>query len=152
MELSNILSKASVSADLAASSKEDVLKEMLTLVAPEVADQKDVMKLLVDRENLGSTGIGQGIAVPHAKVPGLGEIRAAMGISKQGIDFNSLDGEPVYIFFLLLAPKDCPGPHLKALARISRILRDPGFCGVLRKAEDVENIYRLLMKEDGKKE
>ena len=153
MQLSDILQKESINIDIKAKDKKDVLKELVKTLSDYPAEnERKVMKVLLERENLGSTGIGQGIAIPHGKLDNIDKIYVALGISKEGIDFNSLDGEPVYIFFLLLAPKKAAGPHLKALARISKILRDPSFCNILRKANDIETVYRLLIKEDEKKQ
>lgn len=150
MQLRDILKISAVKIDLESTEKEDILKELLSQIADEIKDPKKILKILIERESLGSTGIGQGIAVPHGKTENIEKLVAALGISKRGVDFNSLDGEPVYIFFLLIAPKAAAGPHLKALARISRILRDASFCDVLRKAKDVETVYRLIIKEDEK--
>ncbi len=150
MRLVDILKKESISVDLKSKGKEEVLKELTELLGKDIKDKKKIVKVLIERENLGSTGIGQGIAVPHGKMNNINKLVAALGISKKGVDFNSLDGEPVYIFFLLVAPKDSAGPHLKALARISRILRNTSFCNILRKSKDVEQIYRLIIKEDEK--
>jgi len=150
MRLRDILKLSSIEKNLKSTNKDDVLKELSNLLGEEIKDKKKIVKILSERENLGSTGIGQGIAVPHGKVEGLDKLVAVLGISKKGIDFNSLDGEPVYIFFLLVAPKDAAGPHLKALARISRILRDASFCDVLRRAQDEQLVYNLIVKEDEK--
>lgn len=151
MQLRDILKIEAVSIDLESTEKEDVLKELVGLISEDIPDEKKILKILIERENLGSTGIGQGIAVPHGKTDNVGQLVAALGISKKGVDFNSLDGEPVYIFFLLVAPKTSAGPHLKALARISRILRDVSFCDILKKAKDVQTAYNLIIKEDEKK-
>ena len=150
MKLADILKQESVGIDLKSTEKDDVLKELVGLLGKGIKDRKKVVKALVDRENLGSTGIGQGIAVPHGKMSTIQHLVAALGISKKGVDFNSLDGEPVYIFFLLIAPRDSAGPHLKALARISRILRNASFCRILRKAKDIDHMYNLIIKEDEK--
>jgi len=150
MQLRDILKLDTVTIDLESTAKEDVLEELVALISDNVDDEEKVLQILIDRENLGSTGIGQGIAVPHGKTEDIDKLVAALGISKKGVDFNSLDGEQVYIFFLLIAPKDSAGPHLKALARISRILRDVSFCDILRKSKDVETAYNLIIKEDEK--
>jgi len=150
MKLADILKKDAICVDLKSTDKNEVLKELTGLLGAEIKDKKKILKILIERENLGSTGIGQGIAVPHGKSDDIPKLVAALGISKKGIDFNSLDGELVYIFFLLLAPKESPGPHLKALARVSRILRDASFCDILRKANDTEYAYNLVVKEDEK--
>jgi len=103
------------------------------------------------REALGSTGIGQGIGIPHAKSQYVKTLVAAFGLSKEGIDFESLDGEPTHIFFLLLAPEDSAGPHLKALARISRLLKDKYVRDMLKNAKDEKDIVRIITDEDSKK-
>ncbi|HDM37982.1 MAG TPA: PTS sugar transporter subunit IIA, partial [Candidatus Omnitrophica bacterium] len=92
--------------------------------------------------------IGQGIAIPHGKSPDIKEMKAALGISKRGINFDALDGEPVYIFFLLLAPVNSAGPHLKALARISRLLKDKYFRDSLRKATDKQTVIKIIKQEE----
>ena len=103
------------------------------------------------RESLGSTAIGQGIAIPHAKSDSVTKLVAAFGLSKKGVDFDSLDGEPVNIFFLLLAPQDSAGPHLKALARIARLLKDKYFRDNLRMCIDDKSVIRTITQEDEKK-
>jgi len=105
----------------------------------------------MNREALGSTAIGQGIAIPHAKSDSVGKLVAAFGLSNKGVDFDSLDGEPAYIFFLLVAPQDSAGPHLKALARISRLLKDKYFRDTLRACEDDKAIIKVITQEDEKR-
>jgi PTS system nitrogen regulatory IIA component len=103
------------------------------------------------RESLGSTGIGQGIGIPHGKSDCVKKLIAAFGLSQKGIDFNSLDGEPTYIFFLLVAPQDSAGPHLKALARISRLLKDKYFREALRQCKSSKDIIKIISSEDERK-
>lgn len=105
----------------------------------------------MDREALGSTGIGHGIGIPHGKSPDVKKLVAAFGLSQKGVDFESLDGESCYIFFLLVAPVDSAGPHLKALARISRILKDRHFRDSLRQCKDVKTILQAIKEEDDRK-
>jgi PTS system nitrogen regulatory IIA component len=109
------------------------------------------MEALMAREVLGSTAIGQGVAIPHAKADCVDKLVAAFGLSKKGIDFDSLDGEPAYIFFLLVAPQDSAGPHLKALARISRLLKDKYFRDGLRASADDKAVIKIITQEDEKK-
>jgi len=104
-----------------------------------------------ERESLGSTGIGQGIGIPHAKSQNVKTLVAAFGLSQKGVNFDSLDGEPVYIFFLLIAPEESAGPHLKALARISRMLKDKYFRELLKKSKDEKEVLRIIQEEDSKK-
>jgi PTS system nitrogen regulatory IIA component len=104
----------------------------------------------MERESLGSTAIGQGIAIPHAKSDSVSKLVGAFALSKKGVDFDSLDGEPVYIFFILVAAQDSAGPHLKALARISRIFKEKYFRDNLRSCSDEKDIIRVITQEDDK--
>lgn len=153
MLITDILDKRSIELDLQATEKDEVLGELVELLAKvkPIGDKKVILKALVDRENLGSTGIGQGIAIPHGKTDKVTELMAFLGISKKGVNFEALDGEPVYIFFLLIAPKESAGPHLKALARISRLLRDSYLCQLIRRARNADEIYRIIQQEEEKK-
>lgn len=152
MTIREILRPDAIAIDLAAANKKEALLELVDLVdkAYGTSDKKIIVKILTDRENLGSTGIGQGLAIPHGKTDQVDKLIAAMGISKKGVNFEALDGEPVYIFFMLLAPKDSAGPHLKALARISRLLRDSYFCKQLRACTTPEKIHQMLVAEEEK--
>ena len=152
MRIADFLTKEAISANLQATDKKGVIGELVDLlVAAKNVDERDRSKLiqsLLERESLGSTGVGQGIGIPHGKLEGVRELVAAFGISQKGVDFESLDGEPVYIFFLLVAPHDSAGPHLKALARISRLLKDKFFRNTLRKVTSAEGILEIIQKED----
>ena len=155
MKLMDFLSPGAVNADLQATNKKDIIKELAGLLVKsgEIKDKdKDKMvKVLLEREALGSTGIGQGIGIPHGKFAGVRRLIGACGISRKGVDFESLDGEPVYIFFLLVAPEDSAGPHLKALARVSRLLKDKYFRDTLKAAKDEKALIKILKQEDQKK-
>jgi PTS system nitrogen regulatory IIA component len=153
MKITEFLDKRSIKIGLQATEKEDALKELVDVlaVAHDVGDKKSILRALVERESLGSTGIGQGIAIPHGKTDRVGELVAVLGISHQGVNFEALDGELVYIFFLLVAPKETAGPHLKALAQISRLLRDSYFCELLRRCKTPEEVYELIRREEDKK-
>ncbi|MBI4395251.1 MAG: PTS sugar transporter subunit IIA [Candidatus Omnitrophica bacterium] len=153
MKISEVLDKRAIKIGLSATTKEDVLKELVDVLAQveDIGDPKGILKALIERENLGSTGIGQGIAIPHGKTDKTSRLVAVLGISKFGVDFDALDGEPVYIFVLLVAPKATAGPHLKALAQISRLLRDTYFCELLRKCKTPEEAYNLIKTEEEKK-
>lgn len=152
MKITEFLDKKGIKIGLEAVEKEDALKELVDILASvkEIGDKKNIVKALIERESLGSTGIGQGIAIPHGKTERVQEIVAILGISKKGVNFEALDGEPVYIFFLLVAPKDTAGPHLKALAQISRLLRDSYFCELLKKCKTAEDVYELIRREEEK--
>jgi len=153
MKIKDILKIETIKTDVSGQTKEDVIKELVDVLDKtyHLPDKNGIVKSLIDRENLGSTGIGQGIAIPHGKTNKVNSLIAAVGMSKAGVDFKALDGEPVYLFFLLVAPKDSAGPHLKALARISRLLRDTYFCNQLRKAASSEEVMNLLVQEDERK-
>lgn len=150
MKLIDILSPTAISVDLSARTKKDVLAEMCALLnkAGKLADPTGMVKTLQDREALGSTGIGQGVAIPHGKTPSQSEQAAALGISKRGVDFEALDGEPVHIVFLLTAPTDAAGNHLKALAKVSRLLKDKFFRQALRDAKSADEILKIIQEED----
>jgi len=152
MKIMDFLCRDAVSADLQATNKKGLIEEMVDLLvsagAIEKKQRQKIIEVLMAREALGSTAIGQGIAIPHGKCESVSKMTAALGISKRGILFDSLDGEPVYIFFLLVAPVDSAGPHLKALARISRLLKDKYFRDNLRAAKEDDAILKLVTLED----
>ena len=155
MQVMEFLSKKAIITDIKSVEKEDVIKELVdALVASGDIEKRCRNKLiesLMAREALGSTAIGQGIAIPHAKSDCVEKLIAAFGLSKKGVDFDSLDGEPAYIFFLLVAPQDSAGPHLKALARISRLIKDKYFRDTLRQARDKKDVSKIIESEDEKK-
>jgi fructose-specific phosphotransferase system IIA component len=154
MKIMDFLSKKSILADIKSTKKEDVIRELVDLLISagelDKSCRSKVFESLMERESLGSTAIGQGIAIPHAKTDCVGKLVGAFALSKKGVDFDSLDGEPVYIFFLLLAAQDSAGPHLKALARISRLFKDKYFRENLRNASDDKEIIRVISQEDEK--
>ncbi len=153
MKISEILEKNGIKIGLTSTDKESVLKELVEVLGQieNIGEPKSIVKALLERENLGSTGIGQGIAIPHGKTDKVNRLIAVLGVSEQGVNFDALDGELVYIFFLLVAPKDTAGPHLKALAQISRLLRDSYFCQLIRRAKTPEDIYKLIQNEENRK-
>jgi PTS system nitrogen regulatory IIA component len=152
MKISDFLCLEAISSDLQSSTKEDVISELVELLisAGEIDKKlkKKVVEALMAREALGSTAIGQGIAIPHAKQDSMSKLVGCLGVSKKGINFDSLDGEPAYIFFLLIAPVDSSGPHLKALARISRLLKDKFIRDSLKTAKDEKFILKIIQQED----
>ena len=154
MKLTDLLSLSSVTVDLKATTKTEIIDELVDLLivsgTVDKKHKKKILEFLMAREALGSTAIGQGIAIPHAKCEFIKELVGCLGISRQGIDFESLDGEPVYIFFLLLAPVDSAGPHLKALARISRLLKDKFVRESLKSVKDSETLLEIVRREDGR--
>jgi len=155
MNISELLDVKAVSVEICAKDKKEAIAEMAELLVAsgsiKKAEKADIVKKLQERENLGSTGIGKGVAIPHAKCPKVKKMSAAFGISKEGVDFRSLDGEPTYIFFLLVAPGETPGPHLKALARISRLLDDKFVRDRLKTAGSSQDIMKTIIEEEQKK-
>ena len=155
MNIMSFLDDRAISVDLKAQQKEHVIQELTELLVKAGSlKEKDVGKLvqiLLKRESLGSTGIGQGVAIPHGKSDVVSKLIAAFGISRVGVNFDSLDAEPVHIFFLLIAPEDSAGPHLKALARISRLLKDKHFRESLRVAKDEKTLLRIIHEEDARR-
>lgn len=153
MKIIEFLNEKAITANMKATTKEGVLKELVdTLAKAEgIKNREDLVKVLMNREALGSTGIGQGVGIPHAKTNAVKKLVAALGICAQGVNFDALDGEPVHIFFLLVAPEDSAGPHLKGLARISRLLKDKYFRESLKQLGDEKAILKLIREEDAKK-
>ena len=152
MKFSVFVAPKAVKSDLAATTKEEVIAELVqSLVeAQEILakDKDDIIKAIMRREELGSTGIGRGVAVPHTKHPSVKKLVGTVGVSAQGLDFESLDGQKASLFFLLVSPPDRPGDHLRALENISRQLRDEQFCRVLSQSTTVEGILELLEEAD----
>ena len=147
-----LTSDALVAPALTGTTKTAVLRELAEHLArqhPEI-DAGRLVEVLWERERLGSTAIGDGIAIPHGKLPGLPGVIGAFGRHVAGVDFDSLDGSPTHLFFLLVAPEDSVGQHLKALARVSRLLKDRAFRDKLIGAADRAEIFRLIREEDEK--
>lgn len=146
MQIKDFLISKAVTINLEAKDKESVLKELLNMLskAGAIKSVDKLFRVLMDREALGSTGIGQSVGIPHGKTDGVNKLVAAFGISKSGVDFDSLDGEPTHIFFLLIAPEHSAGPHLKALARISRLLKDKSLRDKLMKAKGSKELINII--------
>lgn len=137
---------------LSGATKADVVRELAEHLARQHAEIRTerLVEVLWERERLGSTAIGDGIAIPHGKLPGLKGVLGAFGRHLQGVDFESLDGNSTKLFFLLVAPEDSVGQHLKALARVSRLLKDAGFRERLLAARDRAQLFQLIREEDEK--
>ncbi len=150
MQILDFLSSDAIKISLESKNKKDVIKELVELLVKtgKVKDKKKMVQTLVEREDLGSTGIGQGIAIPHGKSDTVTDLAAAFGLSPEGISFDSLDGEPVNIFFLLVAPEGAAGAHLKALARISSLLKDKYFRKTLLVAKTPEEVVKIIQEEE----
>jgi PTS system nitrogen regulatory IIA component len=152
MKISDILVKDAVILDLVARGKRDVLAEMAKALANAEAglDEARLLDVLTEREKHQSTGIGEAVAIPHGKLPGLGRLLASFARSREGVDFDSIDGQATHLFFLLVVPEHSGGQHLKALARISRFLRDASFRKRLLEAGTRDEVLRAIEEEDAK--
>jgi PTS system nitrogen regulatory IIA component len=150
MRIAEYMTEADILPDLQATSREDVLREMVEhlLETGKIKDGDGLVQILLDREMLGSTGIGHGVAIPHGRLAGLKEILLVFGRSEKGVQFEAQDGKPVTLFFLLVAPEDSAGLHLKALARISRVLKNPECRAALFNSSDREVLFRSIREED----
>jgi PTS system fructose-specific IIA component/PTS system nitrogen regulatory IIA component len=152
MKFADFVLSEAIRADLAADDKEGVIREMVQALLEARGIEGDqfesIVKAILKREELGSTGIGRGVAVPHTKHPSVDRLVGNVAVSARGVDFESLDGDKVHLFFLLISPPDRPGDHLRALENISRRLRDDTFCKFLRQAKTPEDIQQLLEEAD----
>ena len=152
MRMSDFVVREAILPDVKATTKEGVIREMVDSLRATGAfksrDPEDVVKAILKRELLGSTGIGRGVAIPHTKHNSVERLVGTVALSAKGVAFDSLDGEPVYVFVLLISPQDRPGDHLRALENVSRCLRDDGFVRSLRQAGSRENIAALLDRAD----
>ena len=146
MRLGEFLDKDLVLADLNAKGKSEVLAELIRPVVGKLEsfDQDKALKVLLERESLGTTGIGEGIAIPHGKLDSVDRILLVVGRSVEGVEFDALDFKPCTIFFLVLAPEQVAGMHLRVLAHISRLLKDEGFRREFLSAPDKEALWKLL--------
>ena len=150
MKITDMLKREFVLEQLKAGNKRDALAELAGVFAQGriKVDSEAMLHVLLERERLGSTGIGDGIAIPHGKLPGLEEMVVSFGRSREGIAFEAMDGKPVHLFFLLMAPENSAGQHLKALAKISRMLKDANFRKNLLEAKMHEDLFRIIVEKD----
>lgn len=152
MKLCDFVVRAAVNPDVPVGAKESAIRSMVASLRDagsiKAADEEGIVAAILKREELGSTGIGRGVAVPHTKHPSVDSLIAAIGVSKNGVDFASLDGDPVYVMFLLVSPPDRPGDHLRGLENISRHLRNDKFCKFLRQSKTAQDIWELLQEAD----
>jgi PTS system fructose-specific IIA component/PTS system nitrogen regulatory IIA component len=152
MKFADFINVASIKADVGADDKPAVIRELVESLAQAGAiaadDVEGIVGAVMKREELGSTGIGRGVAVPHTKHASVERLVGTVGISVEGVDFNSLDGDKVHLLFLLVSPPDRPGDHLRALENISRQLRDDSFCRFLKQARSPHDVQQLLEEAD----
>ncbi len=150
MRLSDVLKEEYILADLKSTGKREVLDEMVTAASAMAngPDRQELLNALLERERLGTTGIGHGVAMPHGKIKGLSEIRVFFGRSSKGVDFNSMDGQPVHLIFLIIAPEHSAAAHLKILACISRILKNQDIRFRLMREESPAGLYRTIVDAD----
>jgi mannitol/fructose-specific phosphotransferase system IIA component (Ntr-type) len=152
MRMSDFVVRDAIIADLAATTKEGAIREMVESLRAasqfKTTEPDDIVRAILKRESLGSTGIGRGVAIPHTKHAGVERLLGTVAVSRNGVAFDSLDGEPVFVFVLLISPQDRPGDHLRALENVSRSLRADIFVRSLRSAPDRDAIWRLLEESD----
>ena len=152
MKFSDFVKTESIRADLSANDKEGVIRELVGCLVESGQlnsdEQENIVEAILKREKLGSTGIGRGIAVPHTKHASVENPVGTVGVCTEGIDFESLDGEKVQLFFMLISPPDRPGDHLKALENISKQLQDATFCRFLKQSRNAADIQQVLEEAD----
>ena len=149
MKILDVLQKEAIISDLKSQDKKGILEELVAPIARITGvNHKDLVRVLMDREQLGSTGIGGGIGIPHGKLKQLESLALGFGLSRKGVDFESMDNRPTHIFFLLVTPENSTGLHLKMLARISKILKHDPFKEKLLKAANSDEIFSIIKEED----
>jgi PTS system nitrogen regulatory IIA component len=154
MRISDLLRPDLIDADLSGASRDDVIRELVRRLATAGvigrSDEVELTAVLLERERQGSTGIGEGVAIPHGKYRRVRQMVCAFGVSRRGVDFSSVDAAPVHLVFLLVAPIDSAGPHLQAIGRISRMIRDPDLRRRLLAASNGKELLSLFQREDRK--
>ena len=152
MKISDILKKEHIIKELDSYDKKNVLDELSSFLEDEgeITSKENLLTALIEREKLGSTGIGENVAIPHAKISEIDKIITVFGRSKNGVEFESLDQKPVNFIFLVIAPENSTGQHLKALARISRLFKNPSLRESVLRTNEADQIYSILVDEDSK--
>ena len=154
MKISEVFEKANIVAEMAAVQKDEAVRELIgrLCAAGSLAENlaSKVEHAILRREELGSTGIGKGVGVPHAKCAGVKGVIGALGRSRKGVEFNALDGQPVYLVFLLLSSPDAVEPHLEALRKVTALVRDDDVCSFMRRAKDQAELADLLCEAEGR--
>lgn len=152
MKIVDLIKREMILSSLSSTTKTKIIKELAAYLAArhDKVEEDELARVLIDREALASTAIGEGVAIPHGKLSSVDEIVACIGRAKGGVDFDSMDGQPTYLFFVLVAPENSTGAHLKALARISRVFKDAEFRSRLLAAKDADAMYDVIAEEDAK--
>lgn len=152
MKIVDLIKREMILSSLRATSKPKIIKELAAYLAArhDLVEEEQLARVLIDREALASTAIGEGVAIPHGKLGTVTEIVACIGRARGGVDFDSMDGQPTFLFFVLVAPENSTGAHLKALARISRVFKDAEFRRRLLAADDADAMYDVIAEEDAK--
>ena len=152
MKIVDLISREMIIPSLSAKTKPAIIRELADHLAERTpsVQSDELAKVLIDREGLASTAIGEGVAIPHGKLPSVHDIVACIGRARQGVDFDSMDGQPTFLFFVMVAPESSTGAHLKALARISRVFKDGEFRRRLLEAADADSMYEIIRSEDAK--
>jgi mannitol/fructose-specific phosphotransferase system IIA component (Ntr-type) len=150
MQISELLRQEHIKVNLESKDKESAIAEVLELLVAsgDVTDRDGAYRALLEREAKGTTGIGGGVAVPHAKHASITHLCLALGLSSGGVEFDAIDGQPARIIFLLLAEPNNPGPHVQALAQVARFCQTPGFCGRLRDCRSQKEVLDLVLEID----
>ncbi|MSP16624.1 MAG: PTS sugar transporter subunit IIA [Myxococcales bacterium] len=152
MRIVDFIREDMVLPELRATTKQGALEEFASHLAERapLATREALARALAEREKLASTAIGEGVAIPHGKLDAVGNLIACVGRAPKGIEFDSMDGQPTHLFFVLVAPENSTGVHLKALARISRLFKDSDFRARLMAAPDAHGLYQMIIDEDAK--
>ncbi|MXX04611.1 MAG: PTS sugar transporter subunit IIA [Gemmatimonadetes bacterium] len=150
MSLTELLDENAILVNLKATQKQEVIEELASALTASgrISDNREVLQAVLEREKIMSTGIGKGVAIPHGKCKAVDRLVGVLGIKKEGVDFQSLDEQPVYLFFLLVSPLNVSGPHIRALAHISRLLRHDNLRKQLIAAEDPRDALALIAEEE----
>jgi PTS system nitrogen regulatory IIA component len=149
MKITEFLGPDALIPDLLATDKPSILRELAGPLARHMpVPAERIYAMLAEREEIGTTGIGEGVAIPHGKLAGVPRLTASFGVARRGVDFQAIDGKQTFLFFALIAPENSAGLHLKALARISRLFKSPAFREAIMKADGAQAIYALISRED----
>ena len=152
MKIVDLIRRERLLPSLKSTDKTGIIKELAAHLAANhpLIEREPLTRVLIEREQLASTAIGEGVAIPHGKLSSISEIVACLGRARRGVDFDSMDGQPTYLFFVMVAPEASTGGHLKALARISRVFKDPEFRRSLLSADGIDEMYQVIETEDAK--